>query len=162
MVLPHGFSRLIPGNQRRCLRGAAIGIFMAGICGSPQSLWKKGLHFVTGTRIISLDISCESIHREAGANPARSRHCNRDSQAIDHWTELFGKAPWLDELKSGELLISLRCFSRLMGTLKIWLSDFSAWFRCKPVLWLWRNRKTAASEIKGTVCIKIQTVFSML
>ena len=32
----------------------------------------------------ALDISCESIHREAGANPARSRHCNRDSQAIDH------------------------------------------------------------------------------
>ena len=48
------------------------------------------------------------MKREIGANPMRSRHCDRERQDKIPLKHSFGKGFWCGELKSGELLISFR------------------------------------------------------
>ena len=54
--------------------GAGIPIWNTLLC-------KMMLHHTTNTAIITFEntgISCESIDRETGGNPVRSRHCNSE------------------------------------------------------------------------------------
>lgn len=61
--------------------------------------------------------SSERIHREIGANPVRSRHCDRESVQKMPLTKV-GKACRDDDLESGELLAMDKCVLRQIRTLK--------------------------------------------
>ena len=57
------------------------------------------------------------IKRESGENPERSRHCISWSEARSHWDTDSGKAPRMEMLKSGDLLIFQQRFLRKTGNL---------------------------------------------
>ena len=51
------------------------------------------------------------IKRETGENPVRSRHCEREQEALMSLRHVLGKALPIVELESGELLILNLSFS---------------------------------------------------
>lgn len=66
---------------------------------------------------VILDVaSSERIDRETGANPVRSRHCDRECMQKMPLTKV-GKVCMDDELESGELLAMDKCVLRQIRTL---------------------------------------------